>query len=194
IHIGLLQGFQVFRGRALCKQLTGQALELFAHPVDAVGLLWTDGLDDRSAMRDDFDQALCFKLAQRFTHQGPADARHFAQLPFRQSVSGLKAACQDGVPYAFRNAMAQHRSYTMHLEITIGFFRLHIVSLSYQRMLKKVGTSRVVASFPGRAWTPSLVQPPSIQPPYCFASTPRTFSMYALPSKPTSWARLYQAS
>ncbi len=72
------------------KSWQSQALEFFAHLVDAFGLRRQQAVDHGAAMRDDVDQALGLELAQRLAHQRAAHAGHLAQLALEQPLAGPK--------------------------------------------------------------------------------------------------------
>lgn len=86
---GFLQRGQLLRRGVFGKQLASQALEFFAHLVDAFGLFGKQPVGDGPAVRNDPDQSLRFELSQRFAHQRAADAGHFAQLALGQPLAGL---------------------------------------------------------------------------------------------------------
>ncbi|CFO01615.1 Uncharacterised protein [Bordetella pertussis] len=115
---GLLQGGELGFGGVFGEQLAGQAFQFLAHLVDAARLFGRQPLDHRAAVRNDDDQAFGFELAQRFAHQGAADAGHFAEFAFGQAFARAEPANQDGVADALGHAMAQYGSDTLDLEFT----------------------------------------------------------------------------
>ncbi len=69
---------------------SGKSFENGASRVELPCFLKTDGADDRAAMGNRGDQAVCLQQPQRLADRRPADAGHLAKLAFDQALSRLE--------------------------------------------------------------------------------------------------------
>src|SRR5665647_67459 len=112
-----MERFALSLRSVLGEELAGEALQFDADLIDAFGLRGRKPFHHRSAVRNDLDQALRFKLAQSLTNQGAAHSRHLTQAALGQPVAAIEMAEGDGVSNAFGDALPQRRSDLFHLEI-----------------------------------------------------------------------------
>jgi len=100
----------VARVHRLARRVDLQHADQFEH---VLGVIRREGLDDRPAQRQQFDQSFGGQHLERLAQRRPRDAEMRGQLQFRNPLAGRQLVLDDQIPYPRDDFLVQRRPHDL---------------------------------------------------------------------------------